>query len=316
MTRTIPAILIAMLALTGCKKDPSYNLLSPLSACPKCGSWESTVELTDAGATRTMAMIHDRAIIGDIESKVTKLIEDGKTTKASQLVEELKAPRSAVERPTAKDQKLTPEAVYEQCSEAVLVVSGVFKCDKCSRWHAAPAGGFIITESGIAVTNYHVLKDATRETYVARTRDGKVLPIVKVLAASETHDLAVVQLEVPEGVKLTPLPLATDAKTGSTIHVISHPDRHFYSMSTGIVSRNYVRERKPGETVPTLAITADYARGSSGCPVLNDRGQVVGIVASTDSVYYKEENGKQENLQMVFKQCVPVASLLKMIEKE
>ena len=123
------------------------------------------------------------------------------------------------------------------------------------------------------------------------------------------------QLDVPKGVTLKALPLGTEAKAGSTIHVISHPDRHFYSMSTGIVSRNYMRERGPGKIVPTLAITADYARGSSGSPVLNERGQVVGIVASTDSVYYKEENGKQENLQMVFKQCVPVASLLKLIEK-
>jgi S1-C subfamily serine protease len=195
----------------------------------------------------------------------------------------------------------------------VLVIAGIFKCDKCTRWHAKPASAFVLTSGGAIVTNYHVLQKENNETFLAMTHDGKVYPVKEVLAADKADDLAIVQLELPEGVKLAPLPLAPDAPVGSPVTLISHPDRRFYSLTTGIISR-YHTVQKNNQSVPMVSITADYARGSSGAPVLSDRGAVVGIVASTHSVYYTNENGKQENLQMVFKQCIPAASLMKLIE--
>jgi hypothetical protein len=62
-----------------------------------------------------------------------------------------------------------------------------------------------------------------------------------------------------------------------------------------------------------MTITADFARGSSGAPVLNDNGELAGIVRSTESICYEVEKGQQQDLQMVFKTCVPSASLLKLI---
>ena len=62
-----------------------------------------------------------------------------------------------------------------------------------------------------------------------------------------------------------------------------------------------------------MTITADFAKGSSGAPVFDDRGNVAAMVASTSSVYYTQTKDTQKNLQMVFKQCVPAASILKLI---
>ena len=67
--------------------------------------------------------------------------------------------------------------------------------------------------------------------------------------------------------------------------------------------------------VDQVSITADYARGSSGGPVLNDRGEVIGIVKSTQPIFYRMTNGKGENLQMVVKQCIPSASILQLIDQ-
>jgi len=50
-------------------------------------------------------------------------------------------------------------------------------------------------------------------------------------------------------------------------------------------------------------ITAGYGRKSSGGPMFSDHGNVAGMVASTGSIYYDEENGQKKNLQMVFKNC-------------
>jgi S1-C subfamily serine protease len=57
-----------------------------------------------------------------------------------------------------------------------------------------------------------------------------------------------------------------------------------------------------------MSITADYAKGSSGGPVFNDRGEVVGMVSSTSSLYYQTDSPEAPKekgpLQMVIKNCV------------
>jgi hypothetical protein len=68
--------------------------------------------------------------------------------------------------------------------------------------------------------------------------------------------------------------------------------------------------------VRRVQITAEFAKGSSGGPILNDLGQVVALVTTTDSVYYNTNDGKQENLQMVFYNCVPYESVLNLFAGE
>ena len=320
MLRIFTLLLLVTIALTGCRKNPPSDWQAPGLGISRAGQGECTesshdvtLDLTDGGATRAVRLVNDLQITGAIETISTKLIEDKKTTKASDLTAQLSKEKCTAELAKPGTNQLTSAQIYDQCSASVLIFSGVYKCGKCAHWHAAPASGFVLTESGIAVTNHHVLEKSNNETYVAMTLDGKIFPVKEVLAASKKDDLAIVQLDLPEGVKLKPLAVAEDAPVGSPITLISHPDGRFYTLTTGIISRHHIMGRGKVQ-MPTVTITADYARGSSGAPVLSDRGAVVGVVASTHSVYYNNEGGKQENLQMVFKQCIPSASLLKLIE--
>jgi S1-C subfamily serine protease len=171
----------------------------------------------------------------------------------------------------------------------------------------------VITGGGAIVTNYHVVDDATKTTLVVMTADGRVSPVQRVLAASRADDLAILKVDADA---LVPLPVATTtdaAPVTAPIGIISHPAQHFYCYTSGNVSRR-TKIRRGSQAVDAIWVTADYARGSSGAPVLNSRGQVVAIVKSTDSVYHSIKDGKPQNLQMVFKICIPSTSLLKLVE--
>ena len=97
------------------------------------------------------------------------------------------------------------------------------------------------------------------------------------------------------------------------MRVISHPDEHFFTFSEGIIARyvSVLLEKNGGE-VTMMAVTADFGAGSSGAPVFNERGGVIGMVNNTQSLYYDAKRGK--DLQMVFKQCLPSQYIQQLIK--
>jgi S1-C subfamily serine protease len=193
-------------------------------------------------------------------------------------------------------------------AEAATIVLGEFYRDGKSKKDefSTAAGGFIITSTGACVTCLHVVNGKGARGFVALTRDGRVLPVREILAADPVEDLAVLQLELPDGVTLDALPLAAEPATvGAQVGVMSHPDERFYLFTTGTVGRHTVWREQGGEE-HFMSITADFAKGSSGCPVLDDNGSVVGIVNNTESIYYDDDGKKrQTDLQMVVKNATP-----------
>tara|TARA_B100001093_G_scaffold499833_1_gene549527 strand:- start:772 stop:1473 length:702 start_codon:yes stop_codon:yes gene_type:complete len=231
------------------------------------------------------------------------MMDSDSVVEMKDLIEKLK------EEPKAKLQlPEVSQSSADEAQKAVAVVGGVYKCNRCPDWHIAPASGFLIAED-LVVTNYHVVDNPERSGLAVRLFDGRMFMVEDVVASSEQYDLAVLRLP-KTGVK--PVALGPSAPVGAKVSLISHPNRKFYTLSEGRVARYFVtqRNRKP---VPAMAITADFGKGSSGAPVLNEQGQVVGIAASTESLYYTEKEGVQNNLQMVFKNCVPVSQLLELI---
>jgi hypothetical protein len=62
-----------------------------------------------------------------------------------------------------------------------------------------------------------------------------------------------------------------------------------------------------------LEITAEYAIGSSGGPVLDERGNAIGMVCATDTIFADAQ--KKEDPQAVVRTCVPAESILRLIGK-
>ena len=268
-----------------------------------------------AGCTSTMrvgvqssdaakpAVINDRAIIGQMTREATRMMDSDETVSMKSLIEQLKKePRAKLGLPEGKGGRA------EDVQKAIAVVGGVYKCKRCTRWHVAPASGFLIAEN-LLVTNYHVVNQPERSALAVRMFDGRVFMVESVVVASERYDLAVVRIP---NTGITPIALGQAAPVGSKVDLISHPNQNFYTLSEGRVARYFITKRDK-KTVPAMAITADFGRGSSGAPVLNEAGEVVGIAASTESLYYTEDDGDQKNLQMVFKNCVPVSQLRELI---
>lgn len=210
-------------------------------------------------------------------------------------------------------------AKYEEACRGIVVVGSIEHCKKCDEFHmGAVSSGWIIDPRGLIVTNYHVLNDKDAGEIGVMTFDGKVFPVRGVLAADREGDAAILSID-PGEAGLVALPLAATADTGEAIRVIGHPDGRFFSLSEGIVSRVFTEETDDeGSGRRTwLTVTADYGAGSSGAPVLNSAGEVVGMVSSTAALLADTEDGKEpvaSDVQMVFRDCVSVETIRGLIK--
>ena len=297
----------AAFAAVGCAQpDAASRVL-----CRECDPAITRTDRLPAVQCAGVAATNDVTLKRQLDHAAHTLMEAKKATPVTELIKQLSRRQCKIKPLAPQATALTPAQIYARCKPAVLVVAGLYKCPKCTRWHTGAASGVLIDPAGVFLTSYHVVKNTKNKAIVAMTADGKVYPVAEVLAASESDDVAVVRLG-SGGRRFTALPIAAGGPVGSPVTVISHPTNRFYLLTAGIVSR-YQKTKRANKLVDMMTITADFGRGSSGGPVLNDRGAVVGMVASTSSVYYPAKKGKTEQLQMVFKQCIPAASILKLL---
>jgi serine protease Do len=278
-------------------KPIAHALIFCLGAFP---GFSATKVIDDIG----MKVRFQKGLEGLVEGK------DKRITSLAELNKQLNRKKAKIAIPEKKPSRFRPDEIYERCKSSVLMIGRIYKCDKCTKWHVGSASAFAITSDGIIATNYHVVENKDGATLGAMDLSGKTYAVSEVLAASKADDVAILRLK---GAKLTPLPLAGEAApVGTAVNVISHPDGRYFTMTKGDVSRYYLSRAK-NMTAPRMAITADYAKGSSGAPVLNSEGEVVGMVSATNSIYYTKVKGQNQNLQMVIKSCIPVAAINKLL---
>lgn len=261
-----------------------------------------------------VSTINDLKIKMEFERKLTALKNQNKTSNPTDISNQLDAQyRISAKTIEPKKKRIQTSEIYSAAKTGVLCLGNIYKCDKCPNWHGNIAGGFVISKDGLAVTNFHVMKNEKAGAFGALNIDGEIFSIEKVVASSEKDDLAIVKLK---GENFDPLPLKSNSPVGSEVTVISHPEGRFYTVSKGIISRYYFQRSGKEKGSPRIAITADFAKGSSGSPVFDNTGSVIGVVASTNSIYYNKTEGIQRNLQMVVKSCIPTSSILALLNEE
>ena len=134
--------------------------------------------------------------------------------------------------------------------------------------------GFIIDKQGHILTNYHVVGDASQ---VDVTLHNKKTYKAVVIGRDRGHDLAVVQIQAPEVVAAV-LGDSTSLQVGQKVFAIGNPFGLAGTMTRGIIS-SLRPIRSPEGAFIEEAIQTDAAinPGNSGGPLLNSRGEVIGI---------------------------------------
>jgi len=160
---------------------------------------------------------------------------------------------------------------------------------------AGQGSGFVIDSEGHIVTNFHVVQDAV---YIEVSFSSGLKSLGEVIGLDADSDLAVIKVDVPSE-NLTPLALGDSEalRVGEMVVAIGNPFGYSGSMSTGIVS-------SLGRTLDSLnpspggqlfsagdLIQTDAAinPGNSGGPLLNLRGEVIGVNRAISTFNFNED---------------------------
>ena len=222
----------------------------------------------------------------------------------------------SVALPAVNAEKCAWPEVAARAEAGTLVLGEIYREGKSKKDEfSVAAGAFTISENGAIVTCLHVASEKGTRGLSALMRDGRVFAVREVLAADPENDLVILQLDLPAGTTLPALPLAAEpAPMAASIGVMSHPEEHFWMWTSGVVARQTLIREPSGERHYTT-ITAEFAKGSSGCPVLDERGNAIGVVNNTESIYYEDDGKrKQLDLQMVVRNVTPGWVVRRMVE--
>ncbi|MBV8102287.1 MAG: serine protease [Verrucomicrobia bacterium] len=160
----------------------------------------------------------------------------------------------------------------------------------CSTTAASMCGsGFVIQQNGYILTNYHVIEDATRITI---TVPGRQAVSARLVTTDQEKDLAILQVSLGN---LTALPITSSeaVQVLDSITVLGYPlpNELGTALSASAGKVNAVRDRR-NDSTRLFQIDANVNPGNSGGPLLNNHGEVVGIVvAKINSLQYAKENG-------------------------
>ena len=186
----------------------------------------------------------------------------------------------AIADPTVATDEQNNIEIYRAVSPGVVNITN--RGYQESFWGAIPSegtgSGSIIDERGYILTNYHVIQGASQlEVQV----ENEKFP-GKVVGTDRDDDLAVIKVEVPRGQRLTVIKLGTSQglDVGQKVLAIGNPFGLQRTLTTGIISglERPLRDAAARRTI-NGAIQTDAAinPGNSGGPLLNARGEMIGI---------------------------------------
>jgi len=216
------------------------------------------------------------ALTGCISIVVPADVEETENIAAPTDIEEIEEPpiTERLIEPMSPQTPLSPAQIYEYNADAVFTIY----TSNNGRNFGSNGSGFFICETGIAVTNHHVIANWLY-AYIL-THCGNRFDISGYYYYYIGADLAVIQVD---GSGFTYLQKGdSDAmRVGENVYAIGSPLGYHNTFSTGIISRfDDVAEFDIYRVYGMIQFTAPISGGSSGGALLNGAGQVIGITTA------------------------------------
>ena len=272
-------------------------------------------------------VVDDEAFVEKATEAAKALHHAGKLVAFAKLRAHLDRKSCELQMPAPRTEKLTPREIHRLMRGSTVAVASFYKCAKCNDWHFDSASGFAAAD-GVVSTSLHVVDfedaDMKEGFLVVTDSNGTVRAVTEVLAANDNSDTCL--LRVP-GLDLKPLALNPAAQVGDRLYCLSHPDGNHWMFTEGMLSRFFINREpsadggkpaKKEKLKPSLYIniTAEYSPGSSGAPVVDECGNVVGQVQSITSSLEEEEGEKGKNVTtsygMPLRSCVSAEEIGKL----
>jgi hypothetical protein len=172
---------------------------------------------------------------------------------------------SGTSRPPPRS-RLTPKQIFEKSESAIVRIEA---------GHEKVGTGFAVEPGGVIATNLHVVAGESEVT--VELLDGRKLPVKQVLAFDMTRDLALLDLGLTKPMPYLRLGDSDAVSPGDPVVAIGNPLGVLsYTVSDGLISS----VRKLGDELTVLQISAPISQGSSGGPLFNPYGEVVGVATA------------------------------------
>ena len=227
-------------------------------------------------------------------NQAEKLRTEGKLLNDKQVLAALSGPSNeTIQLLEASTVPQDGKWVAQQARRAVVRVGWYFLCPNCDKWHLNFAGGYAITRDGAVATCFHCVepnKSTLREGYlIAIDAEQNVCPVTAIIRADKEMDTAIIRVE---NLQSEPLALNDKSSPGDSTYLLSDPLGISGYFSSGMINRFFWLPGKNGLDPQTLSgarslrvnVSTDWAPGSSGSPVLDQYGNVIGHVAVIHSL--------------------------------
>ncbi len=177
--------------------------------------------------------------------------------------------------PNTSPDGMTPGQIYAKCVDSVVAITA--QVTSAQGVGSSSGSGFIITEDGYIISNYHVVEGATQ--LIVTVHDGTEYPAA-LIGYDDTNDLALLKVDAT-GLQAASLGNSDNLIVGDQVVAIGNPLGELTStLTVGYISAKERDVSTDNTIINMLQTDAAINPGNSGGPLFNMKGEVIGITTA------------------------------------